>query len=44
MLLLNCVSANSTSKIDVIINKNTPEGVNARCVGVSKNYPYVEWQ
>ena len=25
-------------------NKKTPEGVYAGCVGVSKNYRYVEWQ
>ena len=25
-------------------NKKTPEGVYAGCVGVRKNYRYVEWQ
>ena len=25
-------------------NKKTPEGVHAGCVGVRKNYHYVEWQ
>ena len=25
-------------------NKKTPEGVYAGCVGVRKNYQYVEWQ
>ena len=25
-------------------NKKTPEGVYAECVGVRKNYRYVEWQ
>ena len=25
-------------------NKTTPEGVYAGCVGVRKNYRYVEWQ
>ena len=25
-------------------NKKTPEGVYAGCVGVTKNYRYVEWQ
>ena len=26
------------------LNKKTPEGVYAGCVGVRKNYRYVEWQ
>ena len=32
--------------LDVIsfLNKKTPEGVYAGCVGVRKNYRYVEWQ
>ena len=34
------------SVLDVILflNKKTPEGVYAGCVGVRKNYRYVEWQ
>ena len=28
----------------VFVNKNTPDVVNARCVGVSKNYLRDEWQ
>ena len=28
----------------LIHNKKTPEGVYAGCVGVRKNYRYVEWQ
>ena len=34
------------SALDVIsfLNKKKPEGVFAGCVGVRKNYRYVEWQ
>ena len=30
--------------INILKNKKTPEGVYAGCVGVRKNYRYVEWQ
>ena len=34
------------SALDVIsfLNKKKPEGVYAECIGVRKNYRYVEWQ
>ena len=31
-------------KLENSSNKKTPEGVYAGCVGVRKNYRYVEWQ
>ena len=35
----------ATTKVNFIIyNKKTPEDVYAGCVGVRKNYRYVEWQ
>ena len=29
---------------NLTVNKKTPEGINTGCVGVSKNYRYIEWQ
>ena len=37
----NKISRQST---ETNANKKTPEGVYAGCVGVRKNYRYVEWQ
>ena len=40
LLSVVCIFRNKT----INGNKKTPEGVYAGCVGVRKNYRYVEWQ
>ena len=38
------VIASSKKIAEIKVNKKTPEGVYAGCVGVRTNYRYVEWQ
>ena len=41
---MNTLFCVETTMVLTYRNKKTPEGVFAGCVGVRKNYRYVEWQ